>query len=70
MTSLLEGTDRMVTRGTDIGARIDGTDGPAAARAHGERGAGNAFDTHHRSTAAGAGAGDCKSDHSADDNAV
>lgn len=26
MTSLLEGTDRMVTRGTDIGARIDGLD--------------------------------------------
>lgn len=26
MTSLLEGTDRLVTRGTDIGARIDGLD--------------------------------------------
>jgi GTPase Era involved in 16S rRNA processing len=31
MTSLLEGTDRMVTRGTDIGARIDGLDGAAKA---------------------------------------
>ena len=31
MTSLLEGTDRLVTRGTDIGARIDGLDGAAAA---------------------------------------
>ena len=31
MTSLLEGTDRLVTRGTDIGARIDGLDGAAKA---------------------------------------
>lgn len=31
MTSLLEGTDRLVTRGTDIGARIDGLDGAAQA---------------------------------------
>jgi GTPase Era involved in 16S rRNA processing len=31
MTSLLEGTDRLVTRGTDIGARIDGLDGAATA---------------------------------------
>src|SRR6478736_2815470 len=29
MTSLLEGTDRLVTRGTDIGARIDGLDDAA-----------------------------------------
>ena len=31
MTSLLEGTDRLVTRGTDIGARIDGLDGATRA---------------------------------------
>ena len=31
MTSLLEGTDRLVTRGTDIGARIDGLDAAATA---------------------------------------
>ncbi|GAA4696415.1 GTPase [Nocardioides conyzicola] len=31
MTSLLEGTDRLVTRGTEIGARIDGLDGAAQA---------------------------------------
>src|SRR6478752_411105 len=31
MTSLLEGTDRLVTRGTEIGARIDGLDGAATA---------------------------------------
>ena len=31
MTSLLEGTDRMVTRGTDIGARIDALDGAVQA---------------------------------------
>jgi GTPase Era involved in 16S rRNA processing len=31
MTSLLEGTDRLVTRGTDIGARIDGLDDAARA---------------------------------------
>jgi len=31
MTSLLEGTDRLVTRGTEIGARIDGLDSAATA---------------------------------------
>src|SRR6478736_4797981 len=31
MTSLLEGTDRLVTRGSDIGARIDGLDDAARA---------------------------------------
>jgi GTPase Era involved in 16S rRNA processing len=31
MTSLLEGTDRLVTRGTDIGARIDGLDAAVTA---------------------------------------
>jgi GTPase Era involved in 16S rRNA processing len=31
MTSLLEGTDRLVTRGTEIGARIDGLDGAVTA---------------------------------------
>ncbi|MDF1606403.1 GTPase [Nocardioides sp. YIM 152315] len=31
MTSLLEGTDRLVTRGTDIGSRIDGLDDAARA---------------------------------------
>src|SRR4051812_3103811 len=31
MTSLLEGTDRLVTRGTDVGARIDGLDSAATA---------------------------------------
>src|SRR3954453_5369428 len=31
MTSLLDGTDRLVTRGTDIGARIDGLDDAARA---------------------------------------
>jgi GTP-binding protein EngB required for normal cell division len=31
MTSLLEGTDRLVTRGTDIGSRVDGLDDAARA---------------------------------------